>query len=99
MSREQRAAIAADDVDMLCRICGLMPRVLHCLRKEALAKTPAVLAALREIGDANRETAAYLRAGIAEICARQKRCSGGRQALRAYAQPTGIRRSKYDRPG
>jgi hypothetical protein len=84
MAREQRAAVAADDVEALCHIASLVPRVMEQLWKDDVRYTPSMRAAIEEVLDAHRTSEAYLTRMLSEVAAKLKQCAGGRRAAHAY---------------
>lgn len=89
LAREERQAIAADDVDALCRITELLPSALEALTRGGLKETPALREAIEEIQATHTAAELYLTAHLAAVADALQRCSAARRASGAYARGAG----------
>lgn len=85
LAREERAAVAREDVEALCRIAELLPSAMQPLLDRPLLFTAAQKASIAEIQAAQAEAEAFLITRMGSVSAQLKQCASVRRTTRAYA--------------
>jgi hypothetical protein len=85
LAREQRAAVAREDVEALCRIAELLPSALQPLLDHPLPFSAAQREAIAAIQAAHAEAEAFLTDRMKSVCAQLKQVAAVRRTTRAYA--------------
>jgi hypothetical protein len=85
LAREERAAVAREDVEALCRIAELLPSAMQPLLEHPLLLSAAQRASIAEIQAAQAEAEAFLTSRMGSVSAQLKRCASVRRTTRAYA--------------
>jgi len=102
LAREERAAVAASDVEALCRIAELLPPTMNALtgiqafRRSGVqehqmpeylnARTPDLSAVIEEIQAAHAEAEAFLTARMSAIAEQLKQFAAARRMERVYGR-------------
>lgn len=88
LTREQRAAIANGNHEMLCRIASLLPPLVEALQNARVEWSLDAREALLEAAAACRDAEAFLQTRMRVTAAGLQRIARGRRALKAYAGRT-----------
>jgi hypothetical protein len=97
LAREERAAVALEDVEALCRIAELLPSTMQPLLNRPILFSPAQKATIAEIQAAHAEAEAFLTARMKSVSAQLKQCASARRTTRAYAPSPSPKGSQEER--
>ncbi len=88
LAREERAAIAAEDVGMLCHVCTLLPDAEAKLEAAGVDGIAGIGERLAEIRSAHEASETFLTKRMADTMEALRQFGGVRRTMRGYGAPS-----------